>query len=96
MEYCPHGGRFVNEGDVFCANCARRLFLKINTGALLTKGRWVSCPKCYGAMFIDDPDCSGKGRTPGLAPDVEQPRQVTGKIRCNYSGCRNGQVWIDD
>jgi hypothetical protein len=81
MSYCPHSGRTVNDGDEFCANCARKIFLRINDGrvAQSRRGQWIPCPKCHGAALIVDPDGHG-----------------TGNMRCGYPGCENGRVWVND
>ncbi len=99
MVYCPQSGRIVDEWEEFCANCARRLYWKINNRAasLPAQGRWVLCPVCHGSTFIDDPDCDGKGWVSGVRHEEECKQcHGTGKIRCNYPECKNGRVWVND
>jgi ribosomal protein S27AE len=55
MAYCSFSGRTVNDGDEFCANCARKLFLAMNNKSA-PSGRLVLCPKCHGSGLIDSPD----------------------------------------
>ncbi len=60
MAYCPHSGRVVDEGDEFCANCARKLFRKIDNQSTLTpKGQRVTCPDCHGTgKGCEHPGCN--------------------------------------
>jgi hypothetical protein len=59
MGYCAFSGRTVKDGDVFCANCARKLFLAL-TGEAVPSGLIGLCPKCHGRGVVELPD--GKGR----------------------------------
>jgi DNA-directed RNA polymerase subunit RPC12/RpoP len=55
MSYCSFSGRTVKDGDEFCANCARHLFLSMS--AIDSKlERRVLCPKCHGRGLIGGPD----------------------------------------
>ena len=81
MAYCPHSGRTINDGDEFCANCARRLFFQISkrTSPMVQRGHWITCPKCHGTTFVADSDGHRDSNT-----------------KCGYPDCQNGRVWVED
>ena len=81
MAFCPHSGRTVDDDDEFCANCARKLFLKINnrTTPSAIIGHWVICPKCRGSSLIDNTDDNGNNS----------------QTKCDHPGCKNGWVWVE-
>jgi hypothetical protein len=54
MPYCSFSGRTVQDGDEFCANCARRLFLAMNKSEP-SAGRRILCPRCKGRGLIESP-----------------------------------------
>jgi hypothetical protein len=74
MAYCSFSGRTVDEGDEFCANCARRLFLNMNNKTTPPAGRWVICPRCHGSGLIDSRD--GKKKM-----DCDYPGCEGGRLR---------------
>ena len=54
MPYCSFSGRTVKDGDEFCANCARHLFLDMSKSGSHSERR-VLCPKCRGRGLIENP-----------------------------------------
>jgi len=73
MAYCSFSGRSVNDGDEFCANCARRLFLDMNNGSAQSV-HWNICPRCRGRGLIDSND--GKKKI-----DCDYPGCKDGRVR---------------
>jgi hypothetical protein len=59
MGYCSFSGRSVDEGDAFCVNCARKLFLDLNNRAA-PSGFHALCPRCHGSGLTDSLDGKGK------------------------------------
>lgn len=106
MAHCLKCGRLVGRHDNFCRYCGWNLdngLAPLNDPIVppprrygRVSGYWSACPKCRGSILIDDPECRGTGRILGPWHEEEHKRcHGTGKVKCDYPGCRNGRIWVN-